>query len=201
MGTRVKLVAFSLGALATALLLLLLLTVPDSKPPGMVERIDLRAPHGSQHHLPGSARAATAGPPRQRYGRGDRRPGATARRGQEPAGAPTPTLVSTGQGGAGAQRTPADQNGAADPPTWAPRGESAPRAGAPRTPRQIPAPGTPAAPREARPVGAPPSEPPDPADAPDPPEPPELPDETASPAAADPPESPEPPDGDSADEP
>jgi hypothetical protein len=191
MGTRVKLVAFLLGALATTLPLVFLVAVPESPPPGMVERIDLRAPRGSEHGFSGSAHAATPGRPRQRYGQSDGRAGVTARRGEDARGRPTPASISTGDG-TRAHPTAPGRLPAADPPIPGPRGDSVPSRGGPPTPRGTPVSGTSPVPRASPPEGDQPLEPPEPADPPD---------EPATSAAVDPPEEPEPADGDPADEP
>jgi hypothetical protein len=81
--TRAKLVAFALGTLAIAFPLLVLEAVPTPQPPAMVERIDLQAPRGGKQRADGTAHVPAAGRQRQRSGRGDRRPGVTARRAQE----------------------------------------------------------------------------------------------------------------------
>jgi hypothetical protein len=191
MGARVKLVALTLGALATALPLLLLLALPESQPPGMVERIYLGAPHERDHRLSGSTHPATAGAG-QRYGRGDRPRAVTARGRQEAKGTPTPASISTDQGAAREHRTAPDSVPPADSPSAAPRGESLPRGGGPHTPRGTPVPGTPPAPRASPPQGAPPPEPYNPTPAPD---------EPATSAAVDSPEEPEAADGDPPEEP
>lgn len=192
MGTRAKLVALSLGTLAIALLVWVLLAVPaPQQPPDMVERIDLQAPRADEQRADGGTPAPTAARQRQRSRRGDRRHRMSARRAQERSGAPTSRSVSTRDAGAQAQHTPPD-GAVVESPTPAPRGKSAPRAGGSPTPRSTPVSGPPSAPRNAAPeVDSPPepSEPPDPPDA-----------EVTS-AAADPPEEPEPADSDPPEEP
>jgi hypothetical protein len=192
MGNRAKLVALSLGTLAIALLVWVLLAVPTpQQPPDMVERIDLEAPRGGEQRADGGTAAPTAGRQRQRSRRGDRRPRMSARRAQEKSGAPTSRSISTGDAGAQAQHTP-PVRAVVDSPTSAPRSESGPRAGGSPTPRSTPVSGTPPVPRNAAPdVDSPPepAEPPDPADA-----------EVTS-AAADPPEEPEPADSDPPEDP
>jgi hypothetical protein len=183
MGTRAKLVALSLGTLAIALLVWVLLAVPTpQQPPDMVERIDLEAPRGGEQPADGGTPVPTAWRQRQRSRRGDRRPGVAAPRPQERSGAPTSRSISTGDAGAQAQHTPPDR-AVVESPTAAPRSESAPRGGRSPTPRSTPVSGTPPAPRNSPPGVDSPPEPPDP---PDPPE------EEATSAAADPPEAPEP---------
>jgi hypothetical protein len=192
MGTRAKLVALSLGTLAIALLVWVLLAVPTpQQPPGMVERIDLEAPRGGEQGADGGTPVPTAERQRQRSRRGDRRPGVSARRARERSGAPSSRSISTGDAGAQAQHTPPDR-AVVESPTPGPRNESGPRAGGSPTPRSTPVSGTPPAPRNSAPeVDSPPepSEPPDPADA-----------EVTS-AAADPPEEPEPVGSDQPEEP
>jgi hypothetical protein len=183
MGTRAKLVALSLGTLAIALLVWVLLAVPTpQQPPGMVERIDLEAPRGGEQRADGGTPVPTAGRQRRRSRHGDRRRGVTARRGQKESGAPTPRSISTGDAGAQAQHTPADR-AVVESPTSAPRSESGPQGGGSPTPRSTPGSGTPPAPRSAPPDV---DSPPEPAEAPDPP------DAEVTSAAADPPEEPEP---------
>jgi hypothetical protein len=189
MGTRAKLVALSLGTLAIALLVWVLLAVSTPQPPpDVVDPIDLEAPRGGEQRADGGTPVPTAGRQRPRSRRGDRRPGATARRGQKETGAPTSRSISTGDAGAQAQHTPPDR-ALVESPAPRPRSESAPRGGGSPTPRSTPVSGTPPAPRESRPEGDSPSEPPDPADV-----------EVTS-AAADPPEEPEPADGTPPEEP
>jgi hypothetical protein len=192
MGTRAKLVAFSLGTLAIALLVWVLLAVPTpQRPPEMVDRIELEAPRGGEQRADGGTPVPTAGRKRPRSRRDDRRPGVSARRAQERSGAPTSRSISTGDAGAQAQRTPPDRV-VVESPTPAPRSESGPRAGGSPAPRSTPVSGTPPAPRNARPEV---DSPPEPSEPPDPPE------EDATSAAADPPEELEPADGDPPDEP
>jgi hypothetical protein len=187
MGTRAKLVALSLGTLAIALLVWVLLAVPTpQQPPDMVERIDVEAPRGGEQRADGGTPVPTAGRQRPRSRRGDRRPGVPARRGRERSGAPTSRSISTGDAGAQGQRTPPDR-AVVESPTPKPRSESAPRGGGSPTPRSTPVSGTPSAPRNSAPEVDSPPQPPDP---PDPPE------EEATSAAADPPEAPEPTDSD-----
>lgn len=186
-GTRARLVAFSLVTLAIALPLVVLVAVPTSQPPGTVEPIDLQTPRGAEQRADGRSHALTTGRRRQGSGRRDRRAGVLPRRAQGPKG-----RTATVAAGAEAQRTPPDRAPAADSPTRGPRGVSVPREGRSPTPPGTPVSRSPAAPRESPAEGDPrpvPSEPPDP------------PDEAATPAAVDPLEEPEPPDGDPADEP
>jgi hypothetical protein len=196
MGTRAKLVAFSLGTLAIALLVWVLLAVPTpQQPPDMVERIDLEAPRGGEQRADGGTPVPTARRQRQRSRRGDRRPGLSAPRPQERSGAPTSRSISTSNAGAAQPQRAPSQGPAAESPTSRPRGESGPRSGGSPTPRSTPVSGTPPAPRPAPPEVDSPPDPPDPpeaeattaaADAPEAPE----------PADSDPPEEPEPVDGD-----
>jgi hypothetical protein len=183
MGTRAKLVALSLGTLAIALLVWVLLAVPTpQQPPGMVERIDLEAPRGGEQRADGGTPVPTAGRQRPRSRRGDRRPRVSARRAQERSAAPVSRSISTGDADAQAQRPPPDR-AVVESPTSRPRSESVPRAGGSPTPRSTPVSGTPPAPRNAPPEVDSPPEPPDQ---------PEPPDAEATSAAADPPEEPEP---------
>jgi hypothetical protein len=182
MGTRAKLVAFSLGTLAIALPLLVLLAVPTQRPPVKVEGIELQAPRGGVQRADGTTHLPTAGRQRQRSGRGDRRPRVTARRVPEWSGTPPSRAVSTDEAGAQAQRTPPDR-AAAESPTVLPRSESEPPAGRRPSPRGTPVSGTPPATRNSPPEGDPPPDPSEPSD------------EAASTAAVDPPEEPEPADG------
>lgn len=188
MGTRAKLVAFSLGTLAIALPLLVLMAVPAPQPPGMVEGVDLRAPRESVQRADGKTHVPTAGRQRQRSGRGDRRPGVTARRAQGQRGTPSSGSISTAEAGGQAQGPPPDR-AAAESPTRGPRSESTPPAGDSPTPRDAPGSGPEPAPR-----GSPPED--DPL-----PEPLDRPDETATPASVDAPEEPEASDGDPPEEP
>jgi hypothetical protein len=192
MRTRAKLIALSLGTLAIALLVWVLLAVPTpQRPPDMVERIDLEAPRSDEQRGDGGTPVPTAGRQRPRSRRGDRRPPVSARRAQDRSGAPTSRSISTGDAGAQAHHTPPDR-AVVESPTVRPRSESAPRAGGSPTPRSAPVSGTPPAPRNSAPeVDSPPepSEPPDPVDA-----------EVTS-AAADPPEAPEPVGSDQPEEP
>jgi hypothetical protein len=191
-GTRAKLVAFSLGVLAIALPLAVLVAVPNPQPPDMVEGIDLKEPRGGELRTDGRSRVPVAERQRRRAGRGDRRPGVSARRAQEARGAPTSTPISTRGGSPQAQRTPPERAATQSPP-GGPRSESGPRAGGSPTPRGTPLP----APRGSPPEGDPPPEPPDPPDPPD-----EVtsasadPSDAPEPADADPSESPEPVDED-----
>lgn len=194
MGTRAKLVAFSLGALAIALPLLVLLAVPAPQPPGMVEGVDLRAPRGDEQRADGTPHVPTAGRQLQRSGRGDRRSGVSARRAQERSGAPTSRSISTGEAGLQAQRPPPDR-AVVESPTSGPRSESMPPAGGSPTPRGTPVSGAPPAPRNSPPEGDTPPEPSEPSEAPDPP------DAEVTSAAADPAEEPEPADSDPPEEP
>jgi hypothetical protein len=194
MGSRAKLVAFSLGTLAIALLVWVLLAVPTpQQPPDMVERIDLEAPRGGEQRGDGGTPVPTARRQRPRSRRGDQRPGVSAPRAQERSGATTSRPISTGDAGAQAQRTPLDR-AVVESPTPRSRSESAPRGGGSPTPRSTPVSGTPPVPRDAPPeVDSPP-------ESPDPPDPPEAeatsvaadPPEVPEPAASDPPEEPEP---------
>jgi hypothetical protein len=190
MGTRAKLVALSLGTLAIALLVWVLLAVPTpQQPPGMVERIDLEAPRGEEERADGGTPAPTTERQRQRPRGGDRGSGVTARRARERSGAPSSRSISPGEAGARAQRTQPDR-AVVESPTPGPRNESGPRAGGGSpTPRSTPVSGTPPAPRNSAPEVDSPPEPPDPADA------------EATTAAADPPEEPEPADSDPTEEP
>jgi hypothetical protein len=183
MGTRAKLVALSLGMLAIALLVWVLLAVPTPRqPPGMVERIDLEAPRGGEQRGDGGTPVPTAERQRPRSRRGDRRPRVSARQAQERSGAPTSRPTSTGEAGSQAQRPPPDR-AVVESPTSRPRSESGPRGGGSPTPRSTPVSGTPPVHRNAPPeVDSPP-------ESPDPPDPPE---QEATSAAADPPEVPEP---------
>jgi hypothetical protein len=183
MGTRAKLVALSLGTLAIALLVWVLLAVPTpQQPPGMVERIDLEAPRGGEQRADGGTPVPTAGRQRPRSRRGDRRPRVSARRARERSGAPVSRSISTGDADAQAQHPPPDR-AVVESPTSRPRSESVPRAGGSPTPRSTPVSDTPPAARNAPPeVDSPP----------EPPEPPDAPEEEATSAAADPPEAPEP---------
>jgi hypothetical protein len=189
MGTRAKLVAFSLGTLAVALPLLVLVALPTPQPPGMVEPIDLQAPRGGEQRADGRTHVPTAGRQRQRSRRRDRRSPVSARRAQERSGAATSRSISTGEAGAQAQRT-LPERAAPEAPTVGPRSESGPRAGGSPTPRGTPVSGTPPAPGNSPPEV---DSPPEPSDPPDPPHPPQ---EEATSAAVDPPEEPEPADGD-----
>jgi hypothetical protein len=192
MGTRAKLVAFSLGTLAIALLVWVLLALPTpQQPPGMVERIDLEAPRGEEERANGGTPAPAAERQRPRSRRGERRPPVPARRARKPSGAPTSRPISTGDAGAQAQRTPPDR-AVVESPTPGPRNESGPRAGGSPTPRSTPVSGTPPAPRNSAPEVD---------SSPEPSEPPDPPDPEATSAAADPPEAPEPVDGDPSEEP
>jgi hypothetical protein len=182
MGTRAKLVAFSLGALAIALPLLVLVAVPTPEPPVMVERIDLQAPRGGEPRADGRTHVPAAGRQRPRSRRGDRRSPVSARRAQERSGAPTSRSISTGEAGARAQR-PSPDRAVVESPTSRPRSESAPRAGGAPTPRSTPVSGTPPAPRNSAPEVD---------SSPEPSEPPDPPEEEATSAAADPPEAREP---------
>jgi hypothetical protein len=187
MGTRAKLVALSLGTLAIALLVWVLLAVPTpQQPPGMVERIDLEAPRGGEQRADARTHAPTAGRQRQRSRRGDRRSGVSARRAQERSGAPTSRSISTGEAGLQAQRPPPDR-AVVESPTSGPRSESMPPAGGSPTPRGTPVSGAPPAPRNSPPEG---DTPPEPSEAPDPP------DAEVTSTAADPAEEPEPADSD-----
>jgi hypothetical protein len=192
MGTRAKLVALSLGTLAIALLVWVLLAVPTpQQPPGMVERIDLEAPRGGERRADGRTHVPAAERQRQRPSRGDRRSPVSARRAQERSGAPTSRSISTGEAGVQAQRPPPDR-AVVESPTSGPRSESMPPAGGSPTPRGTPGSGAPPAPRNSPPEGDAP---------PEPTEPPDPPDAEVTSAAADPPEEPEPADGDPPEEP
>jgi peptidoglycan DL-endopeptidase CwlO len=194
MGTRAKLVAFSLGTLAIALLVWVLLAVPTpQQPPDMVEGIDLEAPRGGEQRADGGTPAPTAERQRQRSRRGDRRPRTSARRAaQERRGAPNSGSISTGEAGAQAQDAPPDRAVVVEAPTRAPRGDSGLRAGGSPTPRSTPVSGPPPAPRNSPREADSPPEPAEPADPPD---------AEVTSAAADTPEEPEPADSDPPEEP